>query len=368
MHESLGTLWFWWEMENWGLSEGTWIWREKKGNIWFQKAEVQIEATPMLLFPAEQLNKLLSTSTSSAEAVRGHSSDAPKPSVRPRLLGMWQRMFSNSGIKAAPAHAASASFLSLTWIQRTLQVLEGFGEGEIAVFSPPHMFPAVSSSWQWYFFCEDPANWNQPSPVPVCLLEWLYLRTRQQLRTSSACSISSVFLDSLPQLYLHKDKICVPRAVWQLSFPSLGFFFNVTWSKVLPFLPCRAECHSASGAEWQHPHTPTLVPFLWRHPVYGHWNSWRDPQGSFLNGSWRLYCSGRIWDFFFLWSRPKLVRNSCSSACKQSILFPLQTFSLMEDHKERESRKYEGKDWYVREGLCTSSSLDFCPRLPQIVQ
>lgn len=42
----------------------------KKGNIWFQKAEVQIEATPMLLFPAKQLNKLLSSSTSSSKSLR----------------------------------------------------------------------------------------------------------------------------------------------------------------------------------------------------------------------------------------------------------------------------------------------------------
>lgn len=42
--------------------------RKKKGNIWFQKAEVQIEATPMLLFPAEQPNKLLCTSTSSSKS------------------------------------------------------------------------------------------------------------------------------------------------------------------------------------------------------------------------------------------------------------------------------------------------------------
>lgn len=53
------------------------------------------------------------------------------------------------------------------------------------------------------------------------------LRTRRQLRISSgfsACSILSVFLDSFPQLYLHKGKSCVPRAAWQHSFPSMGFF------------------------------------------------------------------------------------------------------------------------------------------------
>lgn len=40
----------------------------KKDNIWFQKAEVQIAETPMLLFPAEWTNKQLSTSTSSSNS------------------------------------------------------------------------------------------------------------------------------------------------------------------------------------------------------------------------------------------------------------------------------------------------------------
>lgn len=42
----------------------------KKGNIWFQKAEVQIEATQMLLFPAEQPTSCwTSTSTSSSKSL-----------------------------------------------------------------------------------------------------------------------------------------------------------------------------------------------------------------------------------------------------------------------------------------------------------
>lgn len=43
-------------MKNWGLIEGTWIWK-KKGNILFQKAEVQIEATPVLFFHANAVAK-----------------------------------------------------------------------------------------------------------------------------------------------------------------------------------------------------------------------------------------------------------------------------------------------------------------------
>lgn len=54
MHESPCTLWFWWELKNWGLIERTWIWK-KKGNILFQQGEAQIEATPMLFFHANDV-------------------------------------------------------------------------------------------------------------------------------------------------------------------------------------------------------------------------------------------------------------------------------------------------------------------------
>lgn len=74
-----------------------------------------------------------------AGGVRGHSSEAPKSSVRPRLPGMWQRMFCNSSMETTPAHTASAPFHPLRWIQSTLQVLDGFGN---CCF-------LVSSSWHW---------------------------------------------------------------------------------------------------------------------------------------------------------------------------------------------------------------------------
>lgn len=62
----------------------------KKDNIWFQKAEVQKEVTPMLLIPAEQAAKyqhIILQEPRAAGAVREHSSEAPKPSVRPPAGG-----------------------------------------------------------------------------------------------------------------------------------------------------------------------------------------------------------------------------------------------------------------------------------------
>lgn len=102
MGESLCTLRFWWETKNWGLIEGNWIWK-KKGDILFQKAEVQIEATPMLFsragdvaeqFVEQQAIKfqhVVLREPRAAEVVRGHSSSATKPAhVRQRLSGMLQ--------------------------------------------------------------------------------------------------------------------------------------------------------------------------------------------------------------------------------------------------------------------------------------
>jgi len=121
MHESLCTSWFWWEMKNWGLIEGTWIWK-KKGNIWFQKAEAEIEATPVLFFhtsgvanqfvkqQAIKFQHVILREPRAAEVVRGRSSSATEPArVRPRLSGMLREdvLPDVLPLRAAPALAAA---------------------------------------------------------------------------------------------------------------------------------------------------------------------------------------------------------------------------------------------------------------------
>lgn len=86
---------------------------------------------------------------------------SPKILCEAKLPWMWQRMCCNSSMETAPAHTASAPFPSLTWIQSTLQVLDGFGN---CCF-------LVSSSWHWWFCCKDPAQLSTCVPAGVVVLQ-----------------------------------------------------------------------------------------------------------------------------------------------------------------------------------------------------
>lgn len=241
----------------------------KKGNIWFQKAEVQIEATPMLLFPAEQPNKLLSTSTSSSKSLvlLELSEDT---AVRPQNP-LWGRGCQGCG-RGCAATPASGQHQHVLHVQLSPDSCEskvlcgcwmGFERVKLLHLVPLPRFQQLVQADTGSFAARTLVIGASPAE---------YLCARWSGRAWEPGSSwehfqAPVLVPFYPCFLIHffsctytRVKAVFPELSDSTAFQAWGFF-NVTWSKVLPVLPCRAD---ASGAEWQHPHTPGLVPFLYQ--------------------------------------------------------------------------------------------------------
>lgn len=220
-------------------------------------------------------------------------------------------MCCHSSIGAASAHAARPAFPWLMWIQSTLWVLDGVGKGKIAAFSPPHTFPAVSSSWHWQFSVSTlligPAQLSTCVPTSVAMLEEPG-RSWEHHQALVLVPFYPCFLIHFFSCTYTRVKTVFLELSGSTAFQAWGFF-NVTSSKVLPILPCRAD---ASGAEWQHPHTPGLVPFLYQPcgdiQAVGTGTVWDIPEehSQMEAGGWSPQLGFGIKCDFFLWSRCKL--------------------------------------------------------------
>lgn len=241
----------------------------KKGNIFFQKAEAQIEATPMLFFHANDVAKqfveqqaikfqhIILREPCAAEVVRGHSKtrwreaeagrDAAGGRVAAPAPGQHQRLSPRScesrvmgGRRMVYKRVRLLRLVHLYHFQQLIQ--DDAGSCDVRTL-------LIENSPMRYLCAHRSGCASEPDG------------TREHLQ-------ALVLVPFYPYFLIHFfscRSFCAytegksSQSVWEHSFPSLGFL-NVTWSKVLAFLPCRID---ASGAGWHHLHTPELTPSLY---------------------------------------------------------------------------------------------------------